>query len=237
MVDLTAHGSDTSTTRCPSLRPYQVRGWQVIKGWLSSAEVQRLADEADRLAKDVQLFELRGAVRASDTRTDRLDPVIDVSSIYYTLAFGRRQLNLASLALGAEALLMKDKIIYKPPKANGYAAHQDFAYWQGLGYAPNDFVTICLCIDAMTASSGAVEFARGANWTLLTPPGEIRDPTEQVLGAFETCCAQAGDAIIFSSLVPHRSAQNVSLAARRTLYFTYVRASVSRDPNGDYRNR
>ena len=122
--------------------------------------------------------------------------------------------------LGGEAQLFKDKFIAKPPGAPGYGAHQDGAYWPGMGLDPRRFVTAVLFLDDAANENGAIECVSGCH-ELLTDPETIADPDESLLGAFVTVKAEAGDLLLLHAFTPHRSGPNRSRSMRRTLLFTY----------------
>ena len=200
---------------------WQANGWCLVPGFMNPTEMAALRAEAERLYRDKTLFEQRGSVPNSTTRSDRLDPVIDVSAVFTGLARDDRLLKLVGDALGGEPQLMKDKFIAKPPGAAGYAAHQDAAYWPGLGVDPGRFLTAVIFLDDATPEKGAIECVSGLHGQLLTDPDEIADPDEASLGDFTTIEAKAGDLLLLHSLTPHRSGTNRSDAMRQALLFTY----------------
>ena len=200
---------------------WTANGWAVIPGFLAANELPSLRIEADRLFRDKALFEQRGAVPNSTSRNDRLDPVIDVSAIFSNLARDSRLLDKVRSVLGGEPQLLKDKFIAKPPGAPGYGAHQDAAYWPGLGVDATRFLTAIIFLDDATQETGAIECAPGLHGQLLTDPDEIADPDEASLGAFTTIEAKAGDLLLLHALTPHRSGANNSAGMRRALLFTY----------------
>ena len=200
---------------------WTANGWALVPGFLDSEELASLRVEADRLFRDKTLFQQRGAVPNSTTRSDRLDPVIDVSPSFAALARNPRLLDIVGEALGGQPQLMKDKFIAKPPGAPGYGAHQDAAYWPGLGVDASRFLTAILFLDDATAEKGAIECAPGLHGQLLTDPDQIADPDEAELGDFTMVEAKAGDLLLLHSLAPHRSGSNRSGDMRRALLFTY----------------
>ena len=200
---------------------WQANGWCLVPGYVDAAELAMLRAEAERLFRDKALFDQRGAVPNSTTRSDRLDPVIDVSPTFAELAQDGRLLGLVGHALGGEPQLMKDKFIAKPPGAPGYGAHQDAAYWPGLGVDASSFLTAIIFLDDATAEKGAIECVPGLHGGLLTDPDEIADPDEATLGDFTMIEAKAGDVLLLHSLTPHRSGSNRSDEMRRALLFTY----------------
>ena len=197
-----------------------------MPGFLSSSDLASLRAEADRLWELKALFETRGAVPNSPERSDRLDPVIDLSEPFRALASDPRLQALARELLGGEAQLLKDKFIAKPSGAKGYEAHQDGAYWQGLGIGPDRFLTAALFLDDCPAEKGAIECASGLHSALLTDAGEIADLDDtSVAVPFEAVEAEAGDLLMLHSLTPHRSGPNRSPEMRRTVLFSYGRDS------------
>lgn len=212
----------------PATRPsverggdWGANGWALIGGFLSADEVAALRREAERLCENEGLFDLRGAIPNSVARNDRLDPVIDVSLPFAALAEDRRLRSIVNDALGGEAQLFKDKFIAKPPGAIGYAAHQDGAYWPGLGLDLGRLLTAMIFLDDSSAEKGTIECASGHHRQLLTDPDTVADPDEAAIGPFTTIEARSGDLVLIHALTPHRSGPNCSGEMRRTLLFTY----------------
>lgn len=200
---------------------WQGDGWLVVPNFLSMQELDELRGEADRLMQDDGLFRKRGAVPNSATRSDRLDPVVDVSPVIADLASKPRLLALLAEVLGGQVQLLKDKFIAKPPGAIGYGVHQDAAYWPGLGVDPSRFLSAILFLDDATVENGAIECCPGRHGALLTDPDVIADPDEASLGPFVTVEARAGDLLLLHALTPHRSGPNRSSGMRRAILLTY----------------
>lgn len=204
-----------------SAQDLKAKGWALLAGFLTPNELADLRREADRLWADPALFDTRGAVPNSAKRNDRLDPVIDVSPPFATLANGARVLGAMSAVLGGRARLFKDKLIVKPPDTGGYGTHQDGAYWQGLGIDMSRFLSAFFFLDDSPAEKGTVECAPGYHHALLTEPDVICDPDDSLLGEFDTIDARAGDVLLIHALAPHRSGPNRSNEKRRALILTY----------------
>ena len=122
------------------------------------------------------------------------------------------------------AVLFKDKINFKLPGSDGFKAHQDVqAGWDDYARC---HISMLVSIDAANAANGYLEVAAswhdkgsiGTEWTPLSA-------AETAAMTFESCPSQPGDAILFDSFAPHRSAPNRTGAPRRALYITYNRAS------------
>ena len=196
-------------------------GWMQLPGFLGADELALLSREADRLLELKEYFDERGVVPFSPTRSDRLDPVTDLSPLFAALAADPRLLGLAGSVLGGQPQLMKDKFIAKPPGASGYGTHQDGAYWAGLGVDFDRMLTIAIFLDDATPDQGPIECASGFHRTLLTGAGGAIDPDDSTLGSFAVIEAKAGDVLLLHSLTPHRSGPNRSDRMRRALLFSY----------------
>jgi hypothetical protein len=205
----------------PAGSDWESKGWTLVTGFLDANEVELLRREAERLWADPSLFGVRGAVPNSATRSDRLDPVVDLSPPFAALAHDPQLMAEVDKVLGGRAQLMKDKFIAKPPGAAGYATHQDGAYWPGMGFDTSRFLTAIIFLDDATAENGAIECAAGYHDDLLTDPDIVADPDERQFGEFETIETRAGDLLLLHALTPHRSGPNRSSGMRRALLYTY----------------
>lgn len=213
--------SVAARTQLPANSDWEFKGWSLVSGFLGQGEVEVLRREAERLWADQSLFGIRGAVPNSASRSDRLDPVIDLSPPFAALAGDSRLLAQVEALLGPGAQLMKDKFIAKPPGAGGYGAHQDGAYWPGMGFDTSHFLTAIIFLDDASLENGAIECAAGHHRGLLTDPDIVADPDEGQLGEFTVIEARAGDLLLLHALTPHRSGPNRSSGRRRALLFTY----------------
>ena len=203
-----------------ALKEYQERGWTILPRHVPQAAIDGLSTECDRLWSQSELFLERGTIENSSPRTDRLDPVCDISEEFSQLVGPCGQ--IAAQFLKATCRLVKNKLIYKPAGAVGYGLHQDFAYYQDFGFEPGDACTICVCIDSSNEASGSIEFAVGSDWSLLTPRGMVCDPPADSFEQYEPAIAHSGDVLVFSTTVPHRSGPNLSTASRRMFYLLFA---------------
>ena len=130
----------------PWVAEYRARGFVKLSGVFSTAEIDAVRDDYDRIFDNPEILRadsLRAASRKSlitGTVLDRLDPIIDLSPVIHQLTQDPRIIDAAGAAIGEAALLFKDKAIMKPPGAFGYGIHQDFTNWQELPVPPH-----CCC--------------------------------------------------------------------------------------------
>ena len=204
---------------------YRADGFVLVRGRFGADEAASWATECDRLESSgvIQPDNLRTHVLNSERPPDRLDPVVDLSDTFHLVAVGLA--SLAGALLGEEATLFKDKLIFKPPGARGYLAHQDFAYWHWLPVPPSALVTMLVAIDGATAENGAVELFAGLHERLLTDEGRPADVPDSALPERGFLAETApGDVVAFHSLTPHRSGDNRTAAPRRQLFLSYCAA-------------
>ncbi len=130
----------------------------------------------------------------------------------------------AGQLLGDDVVLFKEKINFKMPGGDGFKGHQDQQAGWGT-YAPY-FITAMVSIDAATMENGCLELIAGRH-----RDGIIGKEWEPLTDAdldgtrFVPYPTDPGDVVFFDSYAPHRSAPNMTDAARRVLYVTYNAAA------------
>lgn len=233
-----------TTTPCPSslssaqLTQYQRDGFLFLRGVFSAGEILQFQAEADRLLASEWVHEknLRTRPRrlpSGALEVERFDPVIDVSPLFHSAVHSDRILVPLREIFGEEAVLFKDKLIFKVPGMSGYTMHQDYAWWQPQGSEselpgidPNKILSVMVGIDAANAENGAIQLFPNRHHELLSTPGELRNLNDAEIAVLDASTAvlgetQPGDVVIFHSLTPHCSDRNTSTRSRRQLYMTY----------------
>lgn len=210
---------------------YRETGYLVLRNAFDDYEVAAWQAECERLSAD------KSIVNPDNIRTpfkhetkinpERIDPVIDISPVFKSLANDRRITNVVrEIFDGNEPTIWKEKIIYKDPGVHGYPMHQDGSWWQTLGVPVNDLLSVMIAIDGAAPDNGCLEIFPGYHHKLLSAENEIRNMNEEEKKVVKPedrlfVETQPGDVIIFHALTPHQSGQNTSTRSRRQFYLTY----------------
>jgi ectoine hydroxylase-related dioxygenase (phytanoyl-CoA dioxygenase family) len=211
------------------LRQYQADGFLILRGVFSPAEIGELQTEAARVFQRQDLIDndnircrWQNSAETGECRFDCFDPVIDLSPLCGRFARDERIIDAVSALYGERACLFKDKLIFKPPGAQGYSMHQDYISWKSF---PVSFTTVIVAIDAADGQNGATEVFPGYHQRgCLTPQDGMYHelPVDMVdLSKGVMLDLQPGDIAIFSGFTPHRSGPNRSPEWRRLLYLSY----------------
>ncbi len=129
---------------------------------------------------------------------------------------------------GDEMLLFKDKINYKLPRGNGFAAHLDAPAYDHIGEI--EHTTANLAVDPATIANGCVEVVPGSHRmnVELAEGGRISEAWENS-HEWMPVELESGDLLIFGSHLAHRSASNKTSKARSSVYATYHMRSDGED--------
>jgi ectoine hydroxylase-related dioxygenase (phytanoyl-CoA dioxygenase family) len=230
--------SDQGLLSQTQIKSYQDNGYVHVSGLVPSAMIETAVEAVDKLWKQVGENDPDVYWRAHETHgriADRLDPVCPRCPEIAAIADLPEVKALAATALGGEGALFKDKLITKWPGTAGYLPHQDYGYWESLGIPADEILTVLIALAPMTKETGALEVWPGQHrfGRLPAPADEPRDvdPTAMVGKELQVLELSVGDALAFSSMLPHQSGYNRGAHPRLALYltFTTVRFAALRD--------
>ncbi len=211
---------------------YREKGFLILRNVFQPDEVEIYRQEAERvierafsLSREFQLepkYNLRFEMLA-DGQPWKIDPFVSISPLFSALARDRRIMDrLASLYDGYEAVLFKDKLIFKPPESHGNGLHQDYNWWQGF---PHSLLTVSVALDASTKENGCTELWTGHHQGFLHEPGSLdkgQIDREHLANEEHIHVELApGDMAIFTCFTPHAAAPNKSNSDRRMLFLSY----------------
>ena len=211
---------------------YKQKGFLILRGVFQKNEIEvyqkesnELIERSMALCSEFQLnpiYNLRFEM-LEDGQPWKIDPFVSISPLFSALAHDRRIMDrLASLYDGYEAVLFKDKLIYKPPNSHGNGIHQDYNWWQGF---PHSLLTVSVALDASTRENGCTELWTGHQHGFMHESGTLdkgtieRDRLENEEHVY--VCLDPGDIAIFSCFTPHAAATNTSENERRMLFLSY----------------
>jgi hypothetical protein len=211
---------------------YQEKGFLILRNVFQPEEIEiyrqeaeRIVDHALSLSREFQLepkYNLRFEMLA-DGHPWKIDPFVSISPLFSALVRDRRIMDrLASLYDGYEAVLFKDKLIFKPPDSHGNGLHQDYNWWQGF---PHSLLTVSVALDASTKENGCTQLWTGHHQGFLHEPGSLdktQIDSEHLANEARVYVELApGDMAIFTCFTPHAAAPNTSNSARRILFLSY----------------
>jgi hypothetical protein len=217
------------------LSPEQVQsyaddGYLIVRNVFAPEEIARLDREAnalwwrkDLIDKDNLRCRWKNHVETKECTFECFDPVIDIGPECAKLARDPRILETLGDLYGDTAHLFKDKLIFKPPRTEGYAMHQDFIAWETF---PRSFITVLIAIDPADAENGATEVFPGyhRHGSLVPEDGMYHNLPEELidLSTGVKLNLGVGDVGLFGAFTPHRSAPNRTAGWRRQLYLSYT---------------
>lgn len=212
-------------------RAYRSLGVVAIRNFYSREKIAPLASEADKLlAKyeagvvDSKRIAYRPTIDGGEI-FERLDPVCDIAPAYDAVSRDPRLLELVEHLIGGKPFLLKDKLLYKFDSDKGYNLHQDYPYYYLTEPLKDQVVTIAIAIDSVSQADGSLAFILGCHDKIQPAPDNKPkdvDPAAIAGAAKWEADIPLGSLIVFHALTPHSSGANISGAARRMLYLTYI---------------
>jgi len=211
---------------------FHEKGFTVVRGVYSPAEIQRVSDWLDALcASDGSDNEIATYFEASpisgETVLVRAEYLLgDHNPEMTALLLKPAVMEALRQFLDDEALLFKEKANFKLPGCRADLLHQDQA--AGWGRYSDFFITMLIAIDENRLDNAPVSFrdAGDHQLKLLGPEWEVlsseEPPTDPEPG-YRIVEAKPGDAVFFDCYVPHRSPANTTDAPRRNVYLTFNR--------------
>jgi ectoine hydroxylase-related dioxygenase (phytanoyl-CoA dioxygenase family) len=161
-------------------------------------------------------------VVTGDCLFEAFDPVIDIGPTCARLTAHPRLFAVLADLYGEEPCLFKDKLIFKPPSAQGYDLHQDYIGWRNF---PRSFLTALVAIDGADQANGCTEVFPGHHLRGYLSPEDGNYHPLPVDAVADTHAVgldlRPGDVAFFGCFLPHRSGPNQSTRWRRQLYLSY----------------
>ncbi len=241
------------------IEQYHDEGLLILEDVFSSAEVDRMQAEADRMLEltiNTSLATDRQNGRLDVVEDDdgdqmirKLQPVDDLSLTFSRLERALRE-PLAQL-MEDEPRLMEEKLNYKAPlpepvewleparATSAFPVHNDWAYYQAQDY-PQSVLSTAIMVDDNTKESGPLHVWPGSHDTHRDHQHVdglgLQVPADQLDGKGHDVIAPAGSVIFFSSLLVHSSRPNSSGRPRRLMIYSHYPAGDGDHLTPDQRN-
>jgi ectoine hydroxylase-related dioxygenase (phytanoyl-CoA dioxygenase family) len=213
-------------------KDFETKGYCVIKNAINISSIPQIFNEIEN-AKNTEVYtDKKGNLRRVERLYDKGKKLLELNLVVS---------NLLHEIFNEKFLIFKDKYNAKPPGGEGFFAHYDGVFIfkdknkidQNGWYKYTDFfINALVALDKCTKNNGTIEVSKihkGSFGDLLentkmdgTPV--LLEETENALD-FELIELNPGDLVLFSNKCPHRSEKNNSDINRRTLYYTYTKAT------------
>ncbi len=237
---------DFNLTR-QQLSAYERDGYIIVRDFLSATEIEKLygiATGDDTLRKHA--FDLNDQTGKKTKLTLWYNPGDDA---YGLLTRSKRIVDAVDLLLDGDTPVchFHSKLMQKEPRVGGaWEWHQDYGYWYKNEFLfPDQMISVMVAITEATKENGCLQVMGGSHKMGRVEHGFAGDQVgaaqhyvDLVLKTMPLVYVELkpGDALFFHSNLLHRSAPNLSDAARWSLISCYNRqANVGyNEPNGSH---
>jgi ectoine hydroxylase-related dioxygenase (phytanoyl-CoA dioxygenase family) len=191
-------------------------------------DIGRWVDEVAAWPRDDARW-LTNYEKANPSQLARRENFVPYHEGLARLLMGPETLALVARLVRGPVVLYKDRINFKYPGGGAFGPHQDSVAFDRTA---EPHVTLLVSVDAAGPDNGCLEFAAG--WSvdrrdvlpLWAPHADLPGYREIAPEAAATLAwtpvpTEPGDAVLFTSFVPHRSGPNRSAAPRRVIYAVY----------------
>ena len=219
---------------------YRSAGFVRVPGFLNwalgpdhVAILVRWTEELDALGPPPPRSWLRHReMTASGPQLCRMENFLAQHPAFSALCYGPLA-DVAQQLLGQPVALFKEKVNWKLPGGAGFEAHQDSPAYT---FVADTHVSACLAVDASTPANGCLQVAPGrwAKGQVPLLPSNVIHPDAVASMAWEDLPMAAGDLVLFSGYLPHRSDSNTTDRPRRAAFITYCEAVEGRDVHAEY---
>ena len=226
------------------VQAYEQRGFLVLPGLFSAAEVRRLQEEAARLQNACADIDPETLILEPDSRELRsIFRIHASSSLFARLLSDARLVSIARWLLGSEVYLHQSRLNYKPGfRGREFFWHSDFETWHIEDGMPRmRALSMSISLTENTEFNGPLMLVPGSHLRYVTCVGATpQDHYKQSLrrqeygvpdsdslaalieaGGLETSKGPAGTVTLFDCNVMHGSSGNITPFARINAFAVY----------------
>lgn len=212
------------------------RGYVVVRGCFAAAEMavlkQIVAGHAEMQRHAAHAIERSTSAGGTRPSFETLFVWNDTSrrDAFAKATRSRKIMDRLEAIFGDEVYVYHNKIALKYPGVVGFRAHQDYAYWYGMGNLFPDMATAMIAIDRQTRENGCLSLVEGSHRLgRLEHIGDESDSgvdperLEQILKVLPDVPIEldVGDVVLFHCNVLHASGDNHSGESRIGLLGCY----------------
>ncbi|WP_425425984.1 ectoine hydroxylase [Amycolatopsis xylanica] len=227
-----------------TLASHDAKGYSIVEGLLSPAEVQAYWQELVRLSADPALNADERVIREKQSRGVRsIFDVHRLSEIIDELVRDPRVLDRARQILGSDVYLHQTRVNYMPGfKGAGFYWHSDFETWHAEDGMPSPRAVSCsIALTDNYPFNGGLMVMPGSQRTFIQCAGETPEdnyknslkeqktgvPSEDHVTAMaaehgiDQFTGQAGSALFFDSNILHGSGNNITPYPRSNIFLVF----------------
>jgi phytanoyl-CoA hydroxylase len=226
---------------------FEEQGYLVVRGLLTNAELEACNEEIHRLhrlavdleessGEDLDCFQ-REPFEADANQGDlpvlrKIEQTGKFSEVFKELAAHPALIRVIRALLGNDLLLFRSTLMLKPAfHGSAHGLHQDSAYWP---MDPPTLVTVSIALSDATPENGCIQVIPKSHLWGMQEWGDIaRDQDAELTERKDVDLSnqievplEAGDALLFHSLLVHGSGPNRSANPRHTALYAYFPPTV-----------
>ncbi|EID54840.1 ectoine hydroxylase [Saccharomonospora xinjiangensis] len=227
-----------------ALASHDAKGYSIIEGLLSPAEVQGYWQELVRLSSDEELkADERVVTEKKSGNVRSIFEVHRISELIGELARDPRILDRAQQILGSDVYIHQSRVNYMPGfKGNGFYWHSDFETWHAEDGMPRPRAVSCsIALTDNYPFNGGLMVMPGSQRTFVQCVGETPEEhykaslKEQEIGVpsenditklaaehgIDQFTGPAGSALFFDSNIMHGSGNNITPYPRSNIFLVF----------------
>jgi hypothetical protein len=223
---------------------FEENGFLVFRKVLSAGEIAELDRELDRIAGSYRSldpvregFSMEDPAKWPDPDRPvfrKIGGMYDHSDAFRRMCSHRTVVDFLKLFYGPVIELYRDVVMMKQGKVGREKPwHQDAVYWN---YEPNEFISAMTAIDDARVENGALQVIPGSHKRGAVKHRGVElqiNLTMEQQGQTTYVPLDAGDVLMFHSLLLHASEPNRSVDQRRMSIFSYMAPYFTYTGEGD----
>jgi ectoine hydroxylase-related dioxygenase (phytanoyl-CoA dioxygenase family) len=195
----------------------KLKGYYVLKNILNSEELKEVRTAIDKFL-EVQESDFTQEELESIGETNQLRAPIQYDEVFLNILLKQQIVDFVKFQLGDYYILQQQNAVINQPNSEHHqsAWHRDLPY-QNLTSSKPLAINAYFCIDKFNANTGATVFVPHTHNVEFFPSEQFLNENSIQLEA------EAGDVILFDTMVIHRAGTNTSIDVRRGINNVFSR--------------